>query len=63
MAAAKARGRKGGRPSKLSDKQLAEIRRMNAAAERTVTELAHLFGVTRPTIYRALEPSPVAESV
>lgn len=60
LLAAKARGRKGGRRPKLSDKQLGEIRRMHAADERTVTELAHLFGVTRPTIYRALESAPAA---
>lgn len=58
LLAAKARGRKGGRRPKLSDKQLTEIRRMHSANERTVTELAHLFGVTRPTIYRALEAAP-----
>lgn len=60
LAAAKARGRHGGRPGKLKPAQVAEIQRKYEAGEATVTELAELFSCTRPTIYRALKPAPVA---
>jgi DNA invertase Pin-like site-specific DNA recombinase len=55
LAAARARGRVGGRKPKLSDKQQAEIRRLYRARERTVGEIAELFGVSRPTVYSAVK--------
>ena len=51
LAAARARGRVGGRKPKLSDRQQAEIRRLYAAGDKTVQEIGELFGVSRPTVY------------
>ena len=63
LEAARARGRKGGRKPKLSERQVKVIRTMHASGEHTITELADTFKVTRPTIYRVLElpdPAPAA---
>jgi len=63
LEAARARGRKGGRKPKLSERQVKVIRTMHASGEHTITELADTFTVTRPTIYRVLElpdPAPAA---
>lgn len=54
LAAARARGRKGGRKAKLSTQKIADIRKRYDDGE-TVQGLADYFGVSRPTIYRALE--------
>jgi DNA invertase Pin-like site-specific DNA recombinase len=54
LAAARARGRVGGRKPKLSEKQQAEIRRLYAAKEKSVREIAELFSVSRPTVYSAV---------
>lgn len=54
LAAARARGRKGGRKSALSIKQAIMIRGLYEGGS-TVSELADTFKVSRPTIYRALE--------
>jgi DNA invertase Pin-like site-specific DNA recombinase len=55
LAAARARGRVGGRKPKLSDKQQAEVRRLYQAGEKTVQEIGELFGVSRPTIYSIVQ--------
>jgi len=51
LAAARARGRVGGRKPKLSNKKQAEIRRLYEAGDKTVQEIGELFGVSRPTVY------------
>lgn len=56
LAAARARGRVGGRKPKMSSKHVAEARKMYADG-KTVVDIANLLGVSRPTIYRALEQS------
>jgi len=53
LAAAKRRGRVGGRPSSLSAEQRQEVRRMRDAEGRSVSELARLFKVSVATIRRA----------
>jgi DNA invertase Pin-like site-specific DNA recombinase len=53
LAAAKARGRAGGRPLTLSVQQAAEVTSM-LSADRSVTEVAELFKVSRATIYRTV---------
>jgi DNA invertase Pin-like site-specific DNA recombinase len=56
-AAARARGRKGGRPAKLSPKEIKTIRALLKTAEIPVAEVAARFGIARSTLYRAiLEP-------
>ncbi|ASO10027.1 recombinase family protein [Salmonella enterica subsp. salamae] len=51
LAAARARGRIGGRPPKLTTEQLAQIGRLLAKGHSR-TELAHIYDVSRKTIYR-----------
>jgi len=55
LAAARARGRLGGRKPKLSEAQKKQVRKLYDARELTVREIASLFSVTAPTVYRALE--------
>jgi DNA invertase Pin-like site-specific DNA recombinase len=54
LAAARARGRKGGRKPKLGPKQIAHARRLLDDRDTTIKEVAASFGVDRATIYRAL---------
>ena len=56
LEAARVRGRKGGRKPKLTPQQLEYARKMYDTRELTVTQIGTLFGVSRQTIYRALEP-------
>ncbi|MGW4325183.1 recombinase family protein [Nocardia sp. NPDC004573] len=55
MAVARAEGRLRGRQPKLSAKQRIELRRMHSSGEYTIADLAAVFGVSRPTIYRILQ--------
>ena len=55
MAVARAKGRLRGRQPKLSPKQQTELRRMHATADYTIADLAELFTVSRPTVYRTLQ--------
>lgn len=55
LAAARARGRTGGRKPKLSKSQVREISRMYASGDKSVAEIASLFSTSRPTVYRALQ--------
>ena len=54
MAIARARGRLRGKQPKLSDKQQKELRRMHDTGEYAISDLAELFSVSRPTVYRTL---------
>lgn len=62
LAAARARGRQGGRKAKLSPQKVADIQTRYEGKE-TVQSLADYFGVSRPTIYRALATSTGATGV
>ena len=53
LAAARARGRKGGRPPALDAEQGREVRRMRDEEGRPIAELARLFKVSPNTIRRA----------
>jgi len=61
LAAARARGRTGGQKPKLGPRQVRLARSMyeekgeDGKRKHTVQQIADEFGVTRPTIYRALE--------
>jgi DNA invertase Pin-like site-specific DNA recombinase len=57
--AARARGRKGGRPSKLKEDDLKAARAMLADKSITVEEVAKRLGVSLATLYRHL-PAPRA---
>jgi len=52
LAAARKRGRIGGRPSALSDEAKLEIKRMRDAEKRPIAEIARTFNMSRSTIYR-----------
>ena len=54
LAAARARGRKGGRPKALSKDQTKKARAMLSDPHITKTEVAKHFGVTRVTLNKAL---------
>jgi DNA invertase Pin-like site-specific DNA recombinase len=54
LAAARARGRVGGRRPKLTPKHIEQAKKMYKEGT-TVLDIAHLLGVSRPTVYRALE--------
>ncbi len=54
LTAARARGRVGGRPSKLTAEQVRQARRMYDARELTVEQIGKVLGVSRTSIYRAL---------
>jgi DNA invertase Pin-like site-specific DNA recombinase len=53
-AAARARGRMGGRPSVLTSDKARAARRMYEAREMTVQQIAEVLGVGRSSIYRSL---------
>lgn len=55
LAAARARGRIGGRKPKIGDKERKEIAILLADPEMTVTDVAARYGVSRTTIYKHLD--------
>jgi DNA invertase Pin-like site-specific DNA recombinase len=57
LAAARARGRKGGRPSKLTTEQVQHAQRLYDAGGHTVAQIAGLLGVRRTTLYGHLSKS------
>jgi DNA invertase Pin-like site-specific DNA recombinase len=54
LAAARARGRLGGRKPKLTEAQKQQVKKLYDAKKLTVREIAALFNITPPTVYRAL---------
>jgi DNA invertase Pin-like site-specific DNA recombinase len=55
MAVARAKGKLRGRQPKLSSAQQAHLVKLHASGEHSIAELAELFSVSRPTVYRVLE--------
>lgn len=56
LAAARARGRVGGRRPKLTPTKLATARRLVDEQELTMAQIADVVGCSRATLYRALGP-------
>ena len=54
MKIARAKGRLRGKQPKLSDKQQRELGRMHGTGQYTISDLAELFSISRPTVYRTL---------
>jgi len=54
LAAARARGRKGGRPALMTPDKVKAARRMYDQRDMTVAEIGAVLGVSRGTVYRAL---------
>ncbi len=57
LVAARARGRVGGRPRKLTPKQLALAKRMHADKQTDIATICATLGISRTTLYRALKES------
>lgn len=55
MAIARAKGKLRGKQPKLSEKQQRELARMHATGEYSISDLAEVFSVSRPTVYRTLQ--------
>ena len=55
MAIARAKGKLRGKQPKLSDKQQRELIRMQATGDYSIADLAEVFAVSRPTVYRTLQ--------
>jgi DNA invertase Pin-like site-specific DNA recombinase len=55
LAAARARGRVGGRPRKLTPKQVALAKRLHADKENDIQTICQTLGISRGTLYRALK--------
>ena len=51
LAAARARGRKGGRPRKLDAAKVALLYKLYDEREKTVREICGLLGISKPTLY------------
>ena len=50
--AARARGRLGGRPKKLTDAQLMMMKKMHADKNNSIQEICDMFKISRPTLFR-----------
>lgn len=55
LQAARARGRKGGRPKLLDTKQQKLLRKLYNAREHSIDEMCDLFKISKPTLYSYLE--------
>ena len=54
MAVARAKGKLRGKKPKLSERRQKELRRMHDTGDYSISDLAELFAVSRPTVYRTL---------
>ena len=54
LKAARARGRKGGRPKALDKKQRAMLFKTYDARQHSVKEMCEMFGISKPTLYNYL---------
>ena len=54
MAIARAKGKLRGKQPKLSDKQQNELCRMHDSGDYSISDLAEVFSVSRPTVFRTL---------
>lgn len=55
MAVARAKGKLEGKKPKLSDRRQAELRKMYGTGDYSISGLAKVFDVSRPTVYRVLQ--------
>lgn len=60
MAVAKKKGRLKGKPPKLSATRQAHLVTLHRAGGHNISELAELFDVSRPTVYRTLQRAGVS---
>jgi DNA invertase Pin-like site-specific DNA recombinase len=62
LAAARARGRVGGRPRKLTPNQVALARRLYGDGETDIATICQTLGISRATLYRALKTTTAEQS-
>jgi DNA invertase Pin-like site-specific DNA recombinase len=62
LKAARARGRKGGRPAALDDQALAEIRALRRDPNISMSNIEERYGVTKMTIYNSLNRAEKKEA-
>ena len=62
MAIARAKGKLKGKKPKLSDRRQTELRRMYDTGDYSISDLAELFDVSRPTVYRVLQRTPSTDA-
>ena len=62
MAVARAKGKLKGKKPKLSDRRQTELRRMYDTGDYSISDLAEVFDVSRPTVYRVLQRTPSADA-
>src|SRR5919199_1311800 len=55
LSAARARGKSGGRPKALTEKQVAMLRQLAADRNRSVNEICKTLGISRRTFYRYVD--------
>jgi DNA invertase Pin-like site-specific DNA recombinase len=54
LAAARARGRLGGRPRKLSEKQAQLARSLHNSKQHSIGDICQMLGISKPTLYKYL---------
>lgn len=57
LAAARARGRKGGRPRKLSEKQMELARSLYSSKKHSIKDICQILDISKPTLYGYLRQS------
>lgn len=60
MAVARSKGKLRGQKPKLSDRQQKELRRMYDTGDYSISDIAEVFSISRPTVYRTLGRQPAA---
>lgn len=63
LAAARARGRKGGRPPVLSKKQRAVAVKLYKEKKHTVKEICQIMGISKPTLYSYLRKAESSNEI
>lgn len=63
MAVARAKGKLRGKKPKLTDRQQRELRRMYDTGDYSISDLAELFSISRPTVYRTLSRQPASNTL
>lgn len=59
LKAARVRGRLGGRPHLLTDKQISKLQQHYKKGDLSVIEICKLFNIAKPTLYRYLEKNNI----
>ena len=61
LEAARARGRKGGRPHKLSDKQKALVLKLHKDGKDSVKDICQMMNISKETLYNYIGKFEVKE--